>query len=115
MHHCHDLLHAGVDTPKRKPFHTEAHMAWHRMGARGNTTSFPLPWSDLLAELVRLDDRTDAEHSPDLPWAGEQLADKISILLKTRGDDAASMAQFIHQALVRRAPCITARWHSRAL
>ena len=26
------------------PLHSTAHMAGHRMGARGNATSFPLPW-----------------------------------------------------------------------
>eukprot|EP00972_Heterocapsa_arctica_P014295 2103701-Heterocapsa_arctica.AAC.1 len=41
--------------------------------------------------------------APDLPWTGAALADKVSILLKTNEEeDPASMANFIHQAVVRR-------------
>ena len=39
------------------PLDSTVHMARHRMGARGNATSFPLPWSSLLSELVRMDAR----------------------------------------------------------
>ena len=78
-------------------------MAHHRMGARGNATSFPLQWSSLLAELQRLDAKEESKASPDLPWIGSELSDKISILIKTHDEhDTLSMAQFVHQALVRR-------------
>ena len=88
---------------RENPFDTEVHMARHRMGARGNATSFPLPWSSLLSELLRLDAQQDGQDQADLPWTGEQLADKISVLLKTNDEDhAQSMANFVHQALVRR-------------
>ena len=88
---------------KENPFDTTVHMANHRMGARGNATSFPLPWSSLLAELQRLDEKEEAKASPDLPWTGAELSDKISILIKTHDEhDTLSMAQFVHQALVRR-------------
>ena len=33
------------------PFDSQVHMAKHRMGARGNVTSFPLPWQELLKAL----------------------------------------------------------------
>ena len=32
-------------------FYTQVHMNNHRMGARGNVTSFPLPWQELLCQL----------------------------------------------------------------
>ena len=34
---------------RERAFDTDVHMVRHRMGARGNATSFPLPWADLLA------------------------------------------------------------------
>ena len=52
---------------RENPFDSQAHMARHRMGARGNATSFPLPWSDLLTELLRLDGESQANESPDSP------------------------------------------------
>ena len=33
------------------PLDSKMHMARHRLVARGNATSFPLPWQDLVAEL----------------------------------------------------------------
>ena len=71
----------------------------HRMGARGNATSFPLPWEAVLQQLGGL------EQTPvDLPWVGRQLSDRVSILLKTRDeeDTPKAFAQNIHQATVRR-------------
>jgi hypothetical protein len=88
---------------RENPFDSTVHMANHRMGARGNATSFPLPWSSLLAELQRLDADQESDTSPDLPWTGAELSDKISVLIKTHDEhDTLSMAQFVHQALVRR-------------
>ena len=87
------------------PFDEQVHMNRHRMGARGNATSFPLPWQDLLAELNKYDADSQSEvASPDLPWTGAQLSDFVSILLKTSEDQesAKSMKQFVHQARVRR-------------
>ena len=55
----------------------------HRMGARGNATSFPLPWQDLLRQLQ------DGE--TDLPHTGEALSSFVSVLLKT--SDEGSMFQ----------------------
>ncbi len=84
---------------KENPLDSEVHMARHRMGARGNATSFPLPWSSLLSELQQLDETANAEVTPDLPWTGEQLSDKISALLKTFDDEhAEAMAKVLHQA-----------------
>ena len=76
-------------------------MTNHRMGARGNAASFPLHWFSLLVELQRLDAVQESSTSPDLPWTGAELADKISVPIKTHeGQDTLSMAHFVHQALV---------------
>ena len=79
-----------------RDFDEQVHMNRHRMGARGNATSFPLPWQDLLQQLQ--------ERGPDLPHTGESLSSFVSVLLKTsdEGDTKESLAKLIHQALVRR-------------
>ena len=77
-----------------RPFDSKVHMSRHRMGARGNATTFPIPWQDIMTSL---DDR------PSLPRTGEELADVVSVILKTSDEDSPEgMARFIHQALVRR-------------
>ena len=82
---------------------SEAYMARHRMGARGNATSFPLPWNELLHQLNNQDDNDEVSSPPDLPRVGTELADVVSILLKTNEEDnPKAMASFIHQAYVRR-------------
>lgn len=82
------------------PFDEKVHMAQHRMGARGNATSFPLPWESVLLELGRTEDTGSA---PDLPWVGEELAERVSLLLKTRDEsDPKAFAHHMHQAMVRR-------------
>ena len=88
-----------------RPFDEEVHMHRHRMGARGNATSFPLPWHDLLLQLGE----NDANAAPDLPHTGEVLSNFVSVLLKTSDDSDTkeSLAHFIHQALVRRDVVIT--------
>ena len=55
-------------------FDTRVHMHRHRVGARGNATSFPLPWQSLLEELQRLDRARDRQEAPDLPRVGKDLA-----------------------------------------
>jgi hypothetical protein len=79
----------------QRAYDQQVHMQRHRMGARGNATSFPLPWQDLFQQL---------EGTPDLPHTGDILSNFISILLKTsdEGDTKEALVKFIHQALVRR-------------
>lgn len=83
-------------------FDTIANMADARVAARGNATSFPLPWREVLAHLQ------DAELSegfaaPCLPHTGVELSNYVHILLKsTNQDDPEEMKHFIHQARVRR-------------
>ena len=82
---------------------TEVHMSRHRMGARGNATSFPLPWEELLRQMQGDGEGGQDGEAPDLPHVGTTLSDMVSVLLKTsEEDDPKSMASFIHQAHVRR-------------
>ena len=82
---------------------SELHMQRHRVGARGNATSFPLPWSSLLSELQRLDADASVTRAPDLPRTGAELSSVVQVLLKTAEDgDKNKLAGFIHQAHVRR-------------
>ena len=77
----------------------------HRMAARGNATSFPLPWQDLLKQLTETANMEELGRSASLPHTGEEFARVVSIIFKTSNaqDDADKhMARFIHQAMVRR-------------
>eukprot|EP00972_Heterocapsa_arctica_P065871 9720888-Heterocapsa_arctica.AAC.1 len=57
-------------------FDTTVHMQRHRVGARGNATSFPMPWQDLLVQLQNLEaEGGEPAVAPDLPRTGRQLAD----------------------------------------
>ena len=86
-----------------KPLDEHAHMHRHRVGARGNATSFPLPWLALLQELQFSSPQDGATAGVDLPRTGDDLRDLVSIILKTCEEDSPkSMSAFIHQAVVRR-------------
>ncbi|CAK0819674.1 unnamed protein product, partial [Prorocentrum cordatum] len=75
-----------------------------RMAERGNATSFPMPWTDMLAQLSAAEDLAAERKPPSVPHTGAELAGIVSVIMKSGGDDdtAASMAKFVHQALVRR-------------
>lgn len=79
-------------------FDARVHINNHRMGARGNVTSFPLPWQDLLQQLE------DSPAHIALPRSPRELSEFVSVLLKTSddGDDPQQLRRFVHQALVRR-------------
>ena len=74
------------------------------MAARGNATSFPLPWHDLLQQLQKNDDDASAQHRVVLPRTGEDLANVVSVLIKTcdAKDSDKDLARLVHQAIVRR-------------
>ena len=56
-------------------FDSTLHMQRHRVGARGNATTFLLPWESLLLELQRLEEsHLHGGSPPDLPWTGKDLA-----------------------------------------
>ena len=67
----------------------------YRTAAGGNITMWPMPLTDILEEMRRLD-----EVGVDLPRSGEDIAKVVRILLKSAGPLPASL---IVQATVRRA------------
>ena len=82
----------------------DVHANTHRMAARGNATSFPLPWEDLLVQFQNTDRCARVGVGIPLPRAGVELANVVSMLLKTAGGDQDEQvsARFVHQANVRR-------------
>ena len=97
----------------------KAHCARHRLGARGNALTFPLPWEDVLRNLQAHDAQAEAARNPpqegpgdeanegpaQLPRAGQDLASTVRVLLKTNKTGKASDAEIktlLHQATVRR-------------
>ena len=84
------------------------HMHRHRVGARGNATTFLLPWESVLTEMQRLDEQAaDEGHAPDLPRTGSQLRYVVQVLLKTNDEDKREdLKHFVHQAKVNRAKVI---------
>eukprot|EP00959_Pyramimonas_sp_CCMP1952_P438574 9181758-Pyramimonas_sp.AAC.1 len=64
------------------------------MAARGNATSFPMPWTDVLAQLAAAEEAAEDGHAPVIPRTGAELAGIVSVILKSGGDDdtAASMS-----------------------
>ena len=74
-----------------------------RLAARGNATSFMLPWQGILQELRQLEKEERRGNESTLPHVGERLGSAVQILLKI--NDATtkdSLPRFIHQANVRR-------------
>ncbi|CAE7431406.1 anks1b [Symbiodinium sp. CCMP2592] len=90
----------------------KAQNARHRLGARGNALTFPLPWEDLLrnleahhAEVAREQDQAGAAAPPSLPRTGKALAEVARVLLKTNKTGKTSETEIktlLHQATVRR-------------
>ena len=74
----------------------------HRMAGRGNATSFPLPWEDLLKQLQDGEELEKLGQQVSLPRT--ELGNIVSVLLKTAaGDDTErDVARLIHQCTVRR-------------
>ena len=57
----------------------------------------------MLVQMQGHESANDAGIALDLPVAGEQLSNLVSVLLKTNEEeDPKSMASFVHQARVRR-------------
>jgi hypothetical protein len=83
-------------------FDQEVHMQRHTVGTRGNATSFPMPWQEILRMLEEVDDGMENEAAADLPRSGEDLVRWVQVLLKTSGDDDVDdMKGLVHQASVR--------------
>ena len=85
-------------------FDERVHANQYRMAARGNATSFPLPWQTLLQHLHTGDNVEELGDVVELPRAGEVFTHVVSVLLKTSdADDSETFsARLIHQAMVRR-------------
>ena len=82
----------------------DAFMNRNRLVARGNATTFPLAWEELLQNLQAASTEAAAGEIR-LPKVGVELAAVINVIIKAGGplserDDA---AKIIHQARVRRA------------
>ena len=67
-------------------FDAEVHMQRHTIGTRGNATSFPMPWEEILRMLQEIDDPSGESCRVDLPNTGEKLCHWVQVLLKTSGD-----------------------------
>ena len=87
---------------EQRLFDQAVHMQRHTIGTRGNATSFPMPWQEILKMLETVE--TDAKKAvqPDLLHSGEELVRWVQVLLKTSGDDSIDdMKGLVHQATVR--------------
>ena len=83
---------------------TIVHMQDTRVAARGNATSFLMPWQSILSELRSLEEKEKHGQPADLPLSGDDLKSVVQVLLKC--NDSAqkkNLPKFIHQATVRRA------------
>ena len=82
---------------------TSVHMQDTRVAARGNATSFLMPWQSILAELRKLETEENAGASPDLPLSGKDLRSVVQVLLKCNASiQKKNLPKFIHPATVRR-------------
>ena len=105
-------------------FDEKAHMARHRIGARGNALTFPLPWEQLIDTLQRSvaeEELEQQEESPtntsNLPWTGKELEEHVRVLLKTNKHGETTEAELktlIHQATVRRDVVVKLIMHMKA-
>ena len=90
--------------PQDRSLAQDALMNRHRLCAKGNATTFPLPWEDLLAEFERLGTPATNACVNMLPHVGKELSDKVAVIIKIgdKTDKEAIRQQIIHQAVVRR-------------
>ena len=81
----------------------DAFMPRNRLVARGNATTFPLPWEDLEQKLKAATLKAQAGQL-QLPKIGQELAETINVIIKAGAWDSglADPAKIIHQARVRR-------------
>ena len=85
--------------------------AWRnrqRMACRGNATTFPLAWEDLLQQLkdVKESETSKGQKSGEvvLPHCGRRLAEIVSVIVKShQKQGSVDVGRILHQARVRRA------------
>ena len=87
---------------QHRMFDQEAFMNEFRVAARGNATTFPLPWENLLDILGGT--LNNAGPAAPLPHIGPDLKNFVSVILKSNDpiENPDSLSKFIHQAVVRR-------------
>ena len=87
---------------QHRMFDEKAFMNEFRVAARGNATTFPLPWENLLDILQATTDAVGA--GTPLPHTGTELKNFVSVILKSNEpvENEESLSKFIHQAVVRR-------------
>jgi hypothetical protein len=61
---------------------TAVHKQDSRVRARGNATTFLMPWQSILSELQKLETGQKESESPDLPLTGSQLQSVVQVLLR---------------------------------
>ena len=85
-------------------FDTTVHRQDMRVAARGNATSFLMPWQSILAELRRQEEKGRSRGIRiGFPVAEEELRSVVQVLLKCNDSSKRKgLPQFIHQAHVRR-------------
>ena len=83
--------------------------AWknrQRMACRGNATTFPLAWEDLLQQLKGLKEKSMGQESEQvvLPHSGRRLSEIVSVIVKShQKEGTVDVGRILHQARVRRA------------
>ena len=83
--------------------------AWRnrqRMACRGNATTFPLAWEDLLQQLKGLKEKSMGQQSEQvvLPHSGRRLSEIVSVIVKShQKQGTVDVGRILHQARVRRA------------
>eukprot|EP00438_Fugacium_kawagutii_P014564 Skav232307 [mRNA] locus=scaffold882:595493:597445:- [translate_table: standard] len=83
----------------------DAWMNRQRMAMRGNATTFPLAWDDLLQQLQALEPKSCNEgQKVQLPHSGAKLREVVSVIVKShKGHETLDLGRILHQARVRRA------------
>ena len=78
-------------------------MPRNRLVARGNATTFPLAWEDLLQNMQEAA-RQAEEGQLQLPHIGSELKAIVNVILKAgkANESVLDTAKIIHQARVRR-------------
>ena len=65
---------------------TQVHKQDHRVAARGNATTFLMPWQSILSELQKLEEQGSKDNiKPKLPLVGSELQSAVQVLLKCDG------------------------------
>eukprot|EP00438_Fugacium_kawagutii_P001459 Skav211876 [mRNA] locus=scaffold1431:374175:389938:+ [translate_table: standard] len=83
----------------------DAWMNRQRMAMRGNATTFPLAWEDLLQQMQALEATSQKEgEKVKLPHSGAKLREVVSVIVKShKGHETLDLGRILHQARVRRA------------